>query len=309
MLKNNNMDQLIKNFKEHLIKYELSSNTVRNYLADILYFVKWYQEYYSDKVEVKDITSYHIQAFKSYSINTKRLEAASTNRRIQSLKSFFRFLLAKKAIKSDPTAKLKLIRRVKSTEPHSLNKSEVHSLLSIAARSAHGTCKRNYAIIQLILQTGLRIGELINLQYQDIEINERSGELKVIDGKGHKARVVPLNSVARRAMISYLESRVNLEDNSPVFLSKRNDTPTARAIQKVISNLATKANINRIKVTPHTLRHTFATNYLRTNPGCIVELSNLLGHDSLDTTAIYTKSSQAHLVDTLEKAGYNQDGP
>jgi len=83
MLKNNNMDQLIKNFKEHLIKYELSSNTVRNYLADILYFVKWYQEYYSDKVEVKDITSYHIQAFKSYSINTKRLEAASTNRTIR----------------------------------------------------------------------------------------------------------------------------------------------------------------------------------------------------------------------------------
>jgi site-specific recombinase XerD len=302
------MNHLIVEFKNYLIKQEMSINTIRNYLADIVNFSKWYKIYYSDQVIADEITSYHLQSFKSHSVNTKRLKTSSINRRIQSLKRFFQFLSNKKTIKKDPTLKTKFIRRTKSTKPNALNKSEVHALLSIAGRSSHGTHKRNYAIIQLILQTGLRVSEVINLQWQDIVLGERSGQVRVVDGKGHKERIIPLNSSARKAVSSYLEFREDLKETSPIFLSKRNQVPTARAIQKIIVSLANKANINRIKVTPHTLRHTFATNYLRTNPGCLVELSNLLGHESLDTTAIYTKSSQEHLAGTLEKSQFIHDG-
>ncbi|WP_425361605.1 tyrosine-type recombinase/integrase [Candidatus Tisiphia endosymbiont of Ceraclea dissimilis] len=302
------MNHLIVEFKNYLIKQEMSINTIRNYLADIVNFSKWYKIYYSDQVIADEITSYHLQSFKSHSVNTKRLKTSSINRRIQSLKRFFQFLSNKKTIKKDPTLKTKFIRRTKSAKPNALNKSEVHALLSIAGRSSHGTHKRNYAIIQLILQTGLRVSEVINLQWQDIVLGERSGQVRVVDGKGHKERIIPLNSSARKAVSSYLEFREDLKETSPIFLSKRNQVPTARAIQKIIVSLANKANINRIKVTPHTLRHTFATNYLRTNPGCLVELSNLLGHESLDTTAIYTKSSQEHLAGTLEKSQFIHDG-
>lgn len=296
------MEQLTIEFKNYLMKQEMSANTIKSYLADLANFAKWYQIHYADQIALHEITSYHLQSFKDYNINTKRLKTASINRKIQSLKRFFQFLSSKKLIKENPALKTKFIRRIKATKPSALNKNEVHSLLSIAGRSSHGTHKRNYAIIQLILQTGLRVSEVINLQWQDITLGERSGQVRVVDGKGHKERIIPLNSNVRKALSNYLESREDLEKISPIFLSKRNEMPTARAIQKVIAGLANKANISRVKVTPHTLRHTFATNYLRTNPGCLIELSTLLGHESLDTTAIYTKSSQEHLADTLEKS-------
>ena len=83
--------------------------------------------------------------------------------------------------------------------------------------------------------------------------------------------------------------------------------PTTRAIQKIISSLATKANIDRIRVSPHTLRHTFTTNYLRANNSCLMELATLLGHESLDTTAIYTKSSKERLAETLENSQFTHE--
>jgi integrase/recombinase XerC len=127
-----------------------------------------------------------LQSFKNYSVNTKRLKTCSINRKIQSLKRFFQFLSDKRIIKENPTLKTKFVRRVKATKPNALNKGEVHSLLSIAGCSSHGTHRRNYAIIQLILQTGLRVSEVINLQWQDIVLGECSGQVRVVDGKGHK---------------------------------------------------------------------------------------------------------------------------
>ena len=124
--------------------------------------------------------------------------------------------------------------------------------------------------------------------------------------KGHKEREVPLNSSARKAISSYIQNKER-DPSTPVFLSKHGKIHSARALQKVISNLAKKANITRIKLTPHVLRHTFATNYLRANPECLIELATLLGHESLDTTAIYTKVSIEHLNETLEKSQFTDN--
>ena len=145
---------------------------------------------------------------------------------------------------------------MKATQPSALNKTEVHALLSIAGRNLEGKQiipKRNYAIIQLILQTGLRVGEVVNLQRQDIMFSARAGQVRVVDGKGHKERIIPLNSTARRALANYLKLREELGATEPIFISKRGQVPTTRAIQKIISSLATKANIDRIRVSPHTL--------------------------------------------------------
>ncbi len=262
----------------------------------------------SDKL--KDITSYHIQTFKDYLINKKRLKTASVNSILQSLKRFYQFLGQQKTIKENPAAEIKFQKRVKVIRPNALNKTEVHALLSIAGSIAEGRQiiqKRNFAIIQLILQTGLRVSEVINLQRQDISLSERSGQVRVVDGKGHKERIIPLNSTVRKALANYLDLRKKLDATEPIFISKRGQVPTTRAIQKIITTLATKANITRIKVSPHTLRHTFATNYLRANNNCLVELATLLGHESLDTTAIYTKSSKERLAETLENVQFIHD--
>ena len=294
---------LVNDFKSYLTKQDLSKNTIRNYSADIDNFVHWYDEQHGEEIRVKEITSHHLNFFRDHMINARRLKVSSVNRKVQTLKRFFRFLAVKRIIKANTANSIRFIRKTKATKPSSLNKNEVHALLSIAGHSPHGLSSRNYAVIQLITQTGLRVSELIHLQWRDLTLYERSGSVRVVDGKGHKERVIPLNSSARKALTSYLENR-ELDQTTPVFLNKHGKIHTARALQKVISTLARRANITRIKVTPHVLRHTFATNYLRANPDCLVELATLLGHESIDTTAIYTKASSERLSETLENSQF-----
>lgn len=294
---------IVDDFKSYLAKQDLSKNTIRNYSADIDNFVRWYDEQHAEEIKVKEVTAYHLNFYRDQMLNAKRLKVSSVNRKIQTLKRFFGFLTKKKIIKVNISNSMKFIRRAKATKPSSLNKSEVHALLSMAGHSPHGLKSRNYAMIQFIIQTGLRISELINLQWRDLTLYERSGSVRVVDGKGHKERVIPLNNSVRKAIASYLENR-ELDQTTPVFLNKQGNIPTARALQKVVSTLARKANITRIKVTPHVLRHTFATNYLRANPDCLVELATLLGHESIDTTAIYTKASSERLSETLENSQF-----
>jgi integrase/recombinase XerC len=131
--------------------------------------------------------------------------------------------------------------------------------------------------------------------------------VRVREGKGGKTRDVPLNATARRALRLYLGTRGPAADE-PLFASKRGTPVTVRSIQAVISVLARRARITRLKVSPHTLRHTFALNYLQHNPGKLVELADLLGHDSLDTTAIYTRPSVESLAQDLERSPLNVYG-
>jgi len=109
-----------------------------------------------------------------------------------------------------------------------------------------------------------------------------------------------LNSKARRALKLYLSSRNTESGTDYVFLSERQTPLSTRSIQAIVTALAKRAGIKRIKISPHTLRHTFAINYLKQNSSNIVQLANLMGHESLDTTAIYTQPSMEDLADNLE---------
>lgn len=293
------LDKLLNNFKEKMIAEDISDNTLKNYVSDIKIFYRWYREIdFSENVE--KVTHYHLTAYKDYLIHNQRKRASSINRNIQSLRNFFRFLTVQKSIKKNPAEKVKFLRRIKRTQPKALTKNDIHKLLSVTSHSSHGTKQRNYAIIQLLLQTGIRVGEIVNLEIRDLTLYDRSGEIRVVNAKGGKERTIPLNSSARKALRNYFEGR-NLEEGGAVFFSKQNKKMTVRAVQKVINNLAGKSGIENMS--PHTLRHTFAINYLRSNPECLVELSALLGHESLDTTSIYTTASKERLANTVENAG------
>lgn len=293
------LDKLLNNFKEKMIAEDISDNTLKNYVSDIKIFYRWYREIdFSENVE--KVTHYHLTAYKDYLIHNQRKRASSINRTIQSLRNFFRFMTVQKRIKKDPSEKVKFLRRIKRTQPKALTKNDIHKLLSVTSHSSHGTKQRNYAIIQLLLHTGIRVGEIVNLEIRDLTLYDRSGEIRVVNAKGGKERTIPLNSSARKALRNYLEGR-NLEEGGAVFFSKQNKKMTVRAVQKVINNLAGKSGIENMS--PHTLRHTFAINYLRSNPECLVELSALLGHESLDTTSIYTTASKERLANTVENAG------
>lgn len=296
----------VTRFKEYLLKQDLSSRTIKGYMDDLSFFSQWYEEIQNKKIDWLSLTHFELQAFRQYLTHAKRQKVSSVNRRIQTLKRFFNWAHHLGLIpKDNPAEHLRFMRRQAPTQPTSLSKTEVHHLLRAAGQTSHGLSKRNYAILQLMLQCGLRIGEVIRLKYGDIKLQSRSGSIQVMDGKGHKSREVPLNLTARKALKHYFKLTHHQVSEEPVFYSKRQKPLSLRSAQAMIHDIAKRAKLSRISVSAHTLRHTFAANYLRVNPNQLVELAQLLGHDSLNTTAIYTKSSQSQLAEAVEKSEIN----
>ena len=159
-----------------------------------------------------------------------------------------------------------------------------------------------------MLQAGLRVGEVAALRVADITLSDRSGMVRIRHGKGLKAREVPLNATARRALKLYLAAHPAPAKEAVLFVSGRDTAMPVRSIQAAITGLARRARLTRIPVSAHTLRHTFALGYLRDNPGKLLELAGLLGHESLDTTAVYTRPSREDLTADLERSHLNVDG-
>ena len=188
---------------------------------------------------------------------------------------------------------------------------------------------RNYALIQVLLQTGMRLDECSQLTLDDIELGERSGRVTIRQGKGNRARVVPLNASARQALAEYVAPRLNCEPtvkaaahswprrssaDPSVFLwqSQKKGILTTSAMRQMSDVLVRDAAARALvpaQTSAHTLRHTFARNYLAEHPGDIVGLASLLGHTSLDTTRIYSQPTIEQLstrVELLRQNAYNE---
>lgn len=292
-------------FFKALSKEDLSPITIKGYRQDLNAFDNWANEYFGKRTNIAKLSNLDIIAFRQHMIKILRFNANTVNRRLEALRKFLKWAIRQKIIKNHTVLEVKTVKTIRNRKPHSLTESEVHSLLRAAGETKHGLAKRNYAIVQLMIQAGLRVSEVSELQLRDMELKERSGSLRVQQGKGGKQREVPLNATARRAIRAYLDTRDSNKKNEPLFLSTEGQAISVRAIQAMMNSLVRRAKIKRIKATPHSLRHTFAISYLKQNPGKIVELSTLLGHDSLDTTAIYTRPSRDDLAEDLEKSNLN----
>jgi integrase len=188
-----------------------------------------------------------------------------------------------------------------------LTAAQVHGLLRAAGESSDGLARRNYALVQLMLQNGLRVGEVAALRRSDVVLRERAGTVRVRNGKGltRNARC-RLNATARRALRQLLEPEPAVQPEAAVFRS--GTVMPVRSIQNVIVALTRRAGLAGSDITAHSLRHTFALAWLRQHPGQLVELSQLLGHESLDTMAVYTRASAADLARGVEQTPFNLDG-
>jgi integrase/recombinase XerC len=234
---------------------------------------------------------------------------ATINRRLDALRRLCRWAQSTGSMVIDAARDVRPMRTMRNQQPVGLTDADAHALLRAAGASSHGLAARNYAIVQLMLLAGLRVGEVAALQVADIITSDRSGSVRIRHGKGLKARDIPLNATLRRALKQFLEARhpSTKDKNIPLFISSRNTVMPVRTIQAVIAGLARRARLKRVAVSAHTLRHTFALNYLRDNPGNLVQLASLLGHDSLDTTAVYTRPSRDDLAADLERSHHNVD--
>ena len=286
-------------FLLQLRREDLSPLTVRGYRNDLQLFVRWYESPALEKLTAVDVMNYRRH------LAGGGLKPASINRKLEALRRLCRWAHREGKLDANPAAEVKLVRSLRDLRPVGLTDLEVTALLRAAGQSKHGLSKRNYALLQLLLQTGMRVSEAAALRVRDAILRDRAGSVRVLHGKGGKERKLPLNTSARRGLSGYLDTRKPLRPDEPLITSETGAAISVRSIQSVISELARRARITRIPVTAHAMRHTFALSFLDRNPGKLVELAALLGHESLDTTAIYLRPSQEEMAEGVERSRLN----
>jgi integrase/recombinase XerD len=290
MIKDNKKDHLLRSFLDSLyIEKGLSKNTVSSYKNDITSFSSWCDKEHLDRLKITDLNlNYYISNL--FSIG---LKSSSINRKISSIKHFYLFLLKKKVIKNSPADEITTPKQEKYL-PTSMSEDEVESLLG-SPKSSIKIERRDKAMIEILYATGMRISELVNLKLTDIDFNR--SVLKVF-GKGSKERLVPYGEKAAEALRIYLEDRKKL-DSKDVFLSNRGTRITRGAFWQRIKIYIKRENL-KSSISPHTLRHAFATHLL--NRGAdLRSVQILLGHSDLSTTQIYTHIAKKRLGEILKK--------
>ena len=300
------------------LKLDRAVSTVQRYGSVVRRFLQWveYQEHRSATLD--DLTPIGLVG---YVHMLKQHEQPSTvNIHIAALRTWGMWLVRQRLLESNPAQRLKFIRRERPTAPRDLSPNEINALLREVARTGRYPL-RNTAIMMVLLQTGIRIGECVALRWGDITFGEKSGWLHVRTGKGDKARSVPLNSSARQALADYVAPGLGVESSlkavsqmwssiapeQPLWQTERG-TMTLSAMERAL-NMAITACAFRGHIppttTPHAFRHTFARRYLLRHPGDLVGLARLLGHASLDTTAIYLQPTARDIEQRVEDIDIN----
>ena len=290
MIKDNKKDHLLRSFLDSLyIEKGLSKNTVSSYKNDISSFSSWCDKEHLDRLKITDL---NLNNYISNLFSTG-LKSSSINRKISSIKHFYLFLLKKKVIKNSPADEITTPKQEKYL-PTSMSEDEVESLLG-SPKSSIKIERRDKAMIEILYATGMRISELVNLKLTDIDFNR--SVLKVF-GKGSKERLVPYGEKAEEALRIYLEDRKKL-DSKDVFLSNRGTKITRGAFWQRIKIYIKRENL-KSSISPHTLRHAFATHLL--NRGAdLRSVQILLGHSDLSTIQIYTHIAKKRLGEILKK--------
>ena len=294
-------------FLASLAHDDLAPATLRGYCYDLRHFLAWYGTVQDSPFTIEGLAEYDLIAYRQHMVAAGR-RPATINRRLDALRRLCRWARGTGALSADAAGNVRPMRTVRNRQPVGLTDVEIHALLRAAGASSHGLAARNYALVQLMLQAGLRVGEVAALKVADITMNDRSGSVRIRQGKGLKAREVPLNATGRRALKQHLDHRHMPGQDTPLFISSRETAMPVRTIQSVVASIARRARLKRVAVSAHTLRHTFALGYLRDNPGKLLELAGLLGHESLDTTVVYTRPSRDDLAADLERSHLNVDG-
>lgn len=310
----------LNDFLDYMITIQNKSpNTVKEYNYDLAIFLKFIKIRFKltketdlKKIEYSDIDLNTISkiklddlhAFLAYLTTNFHSKAATRSRKVSSLRVFFNYLCLKNLLEINPTQNLetpKLDRRL----PKYLTLDESRKLLDVASNEDNRNNERNYAITTLFLNCGMRLSELVGINIKDINFSEC--QLNVI-GKGNKERTIYLNKACIRAINSYLIVRPkecikkdSKNSQNALFLSERRQRISKRNVQDIIYKELRQAGLDTNKYSVHKLRHTAATLMYQYGNVDIRALQELLGHESISTTEIYTHVSNEQIRNAVER--------
>ena len=288
----------LKNFKSYLtLERSLSENSIEAYLRDVQKLWEYLDIAGEPDIQPETVTDKHIFNF-FYYIGELGLETTSQARILSGLKAFFKYLLLEDIIKNDPMS-LIVSPRIGRKLPPTLTFPEIEKILDVIDLSTNeGT--RNRAILEVLYSSGLRVSELVEMKLTECFFD--IGFLRII-GKGDKVRLVPIGRDALHYVKIYLENIRSQQDNikpeaeNHVFLNRRGNKLTRVMIFLIIKDLAAKCGIQK-NISPHTFRHSFATHLIEGGAD-LRAVQEMLGHESITTTEIYTHLDREFLQQTI----------
>lgn len=292
------MNSTIQAYQEYLVKEKnYSLLTVQAYVSDIMSFQEYLNNYH-EATSVENVVYPQIRSWIVILIENN-ISNTSVNRKVSSLKSYYKFLLKIKQITVNPLLKHKSLKTAKKIQiPFS--EKELQDVFEFNSYSNDFEGMRNQLIIELFYTTGIRRAELINLQIGNVDLNQKI--IKVI-GKRNKERIIPLLDCTVKLIESYKTQRNHLEvikNNEMLILSKNGNKVSESFVYRLINEYFSSVS-QKTKKSPHVLRHSFATHLLN-NGADLNSVKELLGHASLSSTQIYTHSSLAALKKVYQEA-------
>ncbi len=286
------MNRYLEKFLSFLeIEKNYSAHTILNYKLDLVDFIEFIEDKPLEKVEYNDFRRFLAQ------LRSNQFKPRTLARKLSSIRSLFKFLVREGHIKENP-AVLLMTPKLDKILPHFLSEVEMTQLID-APQILKPSGQRDRAIFETLYSSGLRVSELVGLNVEHIDF---IGNVVKVLGKGKKERIVPIGDLALQEIRSYLSSRPGKEGDRQraVFLNKNGSRLTDRSIRNIINKHLLMTSV-KMKVSPHVVRHSFATHLL--NRGAdLRSVQELLGHANLSTTQIYTHVTTERLKSVYDKA-------
>lgn len=287
--------EVINNYLDHL-KFErnYSDYTINNYKNDILEFFEYLK---SQNIDYKNLEYSDLRFYLMYLKDEKTDSNSSIDRKLSSLRGFYKYLVSNGIVNNNFFLLVNGLKKEKKL-PRYFEYNELEELFKVPdIRTPLG--QRDRAILELLYATGIRVGELINIKHSDINFSERQ---IIILGKGNKERIVTFGDYCDEELRLYLDDgyrKLNINSLEYIFLNNNGEKITERGIRYILDKLIKKTSINK-RISPHMLRHSFATHLL--NEGCdLLTVQKLLGHESISATQVYTHVS----IDRLKDVYFN----
>jgi integrase/recombinase XerD len=298
------MKEYIDSFLNYLVVEKgFSKNTEEAYRNDLYQLENFLKSEAAKNGQIPSWDSFGRQEMLSYMLDLKEKKYASTTlaRKIAAAKSFFKFLTDEKKVQQNPTENIASL-KVGRSLPKPISVAQARRLLDEPCKQSTPESKRDKAMLELLYASGMRVSELVSLNLGDIDT---SGGFVRCLGKGQKERMIPIYPRAAQSIAEYIaEARPQIlqndDEEKALFLNVRGDRLTRQGLWQILKGYAKAANIE-IEVTPHTLRHSFATHML--NGGADLRMvQELLGHANISTTQVYTHLTSEHVRNTFDKS-------